>query len=84
MKIMEAEYDFPEEDWANVSESAKHFISQLLTKNPNQRMAAADALKHRWLNEKHSKKTEENLNTLTSLKNMKLKFGKLGFTDGNL
>ena len=70
MKIMEADFDFPEEDWANVSESAKHFISQLLRKNPLKRMPAAEALKHRWLTEKGGKRTEQNLNSLASLRNM--------------
>jgi len=70
MKIMEADFDFPEEDWANVSEGAKHFITQLLRKNPLKRMPAAEALKHRWLTEKGGKRMEQNLSTLASLKSM--------------
>ena len=79
MKIMEAEFDFPDDDWANVSESAKHFISQLLRKNPLKRMPAAEALKHRWLTEKGGR-TEKNLSTLASLRNMGAK--KRGISQG--
>ncbi|KAF8965341.1 hypothetical protein BGZ46_000620, partial [Entomortierella lignicola] len=48
--ILHAEYHFePIEYWCNVSDSAKTFVNGLLTVDPNQRMTAAEALKHPWL-----------------------------------
>ncbi|KAF9372958.1 hypothetical protein BGX21_004618, partial [Mortierella sp. AD011] len=48
--ILHAEYHFePTEYWRNVSDSAKDFVTKLLTVDPNQRMTATEALKHPWL-----------------------------------
>jgi len=49
-KIMNAEYDFDDECWEDVSDLAKDFIRHLLVKDPNERYTAKEALKHSWLN----------------------------------
>jgi calcium/calmodulin-dependent protein kinase I len=41
---------FPGPEWDRVSPAAVDFVSKLLEPNPNFRMNAAEALKHRWLN----------------------------------
>jgi len=48
-EIMQAQYDFPEEYWAHISDEAKDFVSKLLVANPMKRMTASQALKHPWL-----------------------------------
>jgi len=48
-KIMNAEYDFDDECWDDVSELAKDFIRHLLVKDPKERYTAEEAIKHPWL-----------------------------------
>eukprot|EP01129_Flabellula_baltica_P007562 TRINITY_DN2962_c0_g1_i2.p1 TRINITY_DN2962_c0_g1~~TRINITY_DN2962_c0_g1_i2.p1 ORF type:complete len:263 (+),score=67.62 TRINITY_DN2962_c0_g1_i2:681-1469(+) len=48
--IMNAEYDFDDETWDEVSDLAKDFISKLLVRDPKIRMDVAQALSHPWLN----------------------------------
>ncbi|KAF8938923.1 hypothetical protein BGZ58_011142 [Dissophora ornata] len=48
--ILNAEYNFtPIDYWQGVSETAKSFITGLLTVDPERRMTAAEALQHPWL-----------------------------------
>ena len=48
-KIRSAEVIFPEEDWSDISESAKDFIGRLIQKNPKNRMTVIEALDHPWV-----------------------------------
>jgi len=48
-KIMNADYDFDDECWDDVSELAKDFIRHLLVKNPEERFTAEQALEHLWI-----------------------------------
>jgi calcium/calmodulin-dependent protein kinase I len=48
-KIMNAEYDFDDECWDDVSDLAKDFIHHLLIKNPEERFTAEQALQHPWI-----------------------------------
>lgn len=48
-KIMNAEYDFDDECWDDVSDLAKDFISRLLVKDPKDRYTSEEASKHPWL-----------------------------------
>ncbi|KAJ3044362.1 hypothetical protein HDV00_002254 [Rhizophlyctis rosea] len=47
--IMECNYQFDEEYWAEVSPQAKDFIEKLLVLDPSKRLTAAEALEHPWL-----------------------------------
>jgi len=47
--IMHDPVDFDGPEWEGVSREAKHFCSQLMQKDPAKRLAASDALKHRWI-----------------------------------
>lgn len=40
---------FPSPEWDKVSEDAQRFISQLLRKNPKERITIKKALKNKWL-----------------------------------
>jgi len=48
-KIMNAEYDFDDECWDDVSDLAKDFIQHLLVKDPKERFTAEQALQHSWI-----------------------------------
>eukprot|EP01125_Pyxidicula_operculata_P012399 TRINITY_DN4070_c0_g1_i2.p1 TRINITY_DN4070_c0_g1~~TRINITY_DN4070_c0_g1_i2.p1 ORF type:complete len:331 (+),score=62.65 TRINITY_DN4070_c0_g1_i2:49-993(+) len=48
-KIMNADYDFEDECWDDVSDAAKDFITHLLVKDPLDRYTADQALSHPWL-----------------------------------
>jgi len=52
-KIVKCEYDFPDPEWTNISESAKDFIRHLLIKDAKDRFTASQCLKHPWLNGDH-------------------------------
>lgn len=46
--ILEVNYDFPEQDWSEISPAAKELISGLLHPRPDMRLSAENALKHEW------------------------------------
>lgn len=48
-KITEAKYDFNDPAWENVSDMAKDLIRKLLVRDPEERLTAAECLKHPWL-----------------------------------
>lgn len=48
-RIQRGEFDFPEEEWANISQDAKELISHLLVKNVRERYTAVDVLNHPWI-----------------------------------
>ncbi|XP_072900397.1 serine/threonine-protein kinase H1-like [Hemitrygon akajei] len=47
--ILKCKYSYVGEPWPNVSNLAKDFIDRLITIDPTERMAAAQALKHPWV-----------------------------------
>merc|ERR1712137_1282576 len=54
--IMKAEYDYPEDYWDEISDTAKNFIDRLLVVEPSERMTAEQALQHPWLSGQASTK----------------------------
>jgi len=48
-KILSGHFEFADEVWDTVSESAKNFICHLLVMQPQARYTAAQALKHPWI-----------------------------------
>ena len=65
-----------EEDWGEISQGAKDFISKMLTLNVEKRITAREAMNDPWLtnnapNKPLGKKTLDNLQNFVSEKNMK-------------
>ena len=48
-RIQRGEFDFPEEDWSEISESAKDLIRHLLVKDVTKRFTADEVLHHPWV-----------------------------------
>lgn len=55
-KIMNAEFDFDDDCWDDVSALAKDFIEHLLVKDPKERYTADQAVNHPWLKSNASDK----------------------------
>jgi len=49
--IIAGKYEFPAD--VNVSDDAKDLIAWMLTVDPDARLSASDALKHRWITSAH-------------------------------
>ncbi|XP_069795041.1 MAP kinase-interacting serine/threonine-protein kinase 1-like isoform X1 [Narcine bancroftii] len=47
--IQEGKYDFPEKDWAHISNGAKDLICKLLVRDAKDRLSAAQVLQHSWV-----------------------------------
>ncbi|KAM7178536.1 calcium/calmodulin-dependent protein kinase type 1D [Macrochelys suwanniensis] len=48
-QILKAEYEFDSPYWDDISESAKHFIRNLMEKDPNKRYTCEQAARHPWI-----------------------------------
>mmetsp|Transcript_31837 Transcript_31837/g.47310 ORF Transcript_31837/g.47310 Transcript_31837/m.47310 type:complete len:718 (-) Transcript_31837:710-2863(-) len=48
-KIRSGSYDFPDEDWKNISKEAQELISGLLVVDPLQRWTASEAIRCKWI-----------------------------------
>ena len=55
-QILQGRFDYPEDYWAQVSESAVDFINHLLVVDKDKRFTAQQALAHPWLNVAQSDK----------------------------
>ncbi|XP_029987326.1 myosin light chain kinase 3 isoform X1 [Sphaeramia orbicularis] len=50
--ILACQWNFEEEEFSDISEEAKDFITRLLVKSKSWRMSAAESLKHPWLSDR--------------------------------
>ncbi|XP_058794584.1 MAP kinase-interacting serine/threonine-protein kinase 1 [Phymastichus coffea] len=48
--IQDGKYEFPDSEWADISEEAKDLISSLLIKQAQKRLSAESVLNHPWIN----------------------------------
>ncbi|MED6236908.1 MAP kinase-activated protein kinase 5 [Ataeniobius toweri] len=49
-KIMTGSFDFPEDEWSQISEMAKDIVRKLLKVKPEERLTIEGVLTHPWLN----------------------------------
>ena len=64
--IKKGRFDFPPDEWSQVSDEAKDFIRKLLVVNPATRMTGEQCVNHPWL------KTEiQRTNTIVNMKRLK-------------
>ncbi|CAF96558.1 unnamed protein product, partial [Tetraodon nigroviridis] len=49
-RIRMGQYEFPDPEWAEVSQEAKDLIHQLLKTDPNERMTITQFMNHPWIN----------------------------------
>lgn len=52
LSILQGKFSMPSPYWDNVSENAKDLIRRLIVLDPDERLTAAQALKHPWFNAK--------------------------------
>ncbi|KAM8868650.1 MAP kinase-activated protein kinase 3 isoform 2-T2 [Synchiropus picturatus] len=50
-RIRMGQYEFPNPEWAEVSQEGKDLINQLLKTDPNERMTIAQFMKHPWISQ---------------------------------
>jgi len=70
--IMSGTFDFPDPEWSDVSDAAKHFIQKILVVNPNERYTAEEALDDPWMKES-SEPTSKKIQRLQSFSVQKFK-----------
>ena len=70
-QVLKGEYDFPKEEWQNVSEEAKNLVQKMLEKDTKKRITALDALQDKWFKINKQKKASNKLLAKNVLKNMK-------------
>ena len=47
--VQRGRFDYPEEEWGEVSQEAKNFVESLLKLEPSRRLTAASAMEHPWI-----------------------------------
>ena len=69
--VQKGKFDFPEEEWSEVSDAAKDLIKKMLTYDPKERPSAKQILKHPWFSQFKTKKSYNKKLAKTALENMK-------------
>jgi serine/threonine protein kinase len=59
--IVSGKFELDEDAWSDVSDDAMNFLEQLIVLDPGKRLAAADALKHPWMQIPYSDLQERSL-----------------------
>ncbi|XP_071789627.1 MAP kinase-activated protein kinase 5-like [Asterias amurensis] len=57
-RIMAGQYEFPSEEWSQISDQAKDVVSRLLQVDPMERMTVSELMDHPWLQENRSSNIE--------------------------
>ena len=58
-KIANYELDFPEAKWKNVSADGRDLVQAMLAEDPDERITAEQALKHRWFRSSFAEEEEK-------------------------
>jgi len=61
-KILNADFEFPEPEWTQISAEAKDFINHLLVLDVKQRYNTKQCLEHPWLKSLHTTSTATSIN----------------------
>ena len=69
--VLKGEFEFPEEEWDSVSETAKALIQKMLTKNPKKRISALDSLQDIFFKKYEDKSQTDKQLAKNVLRNMK-------------
>ena len=70
-QVLKGEYDFPKEEWDNVSQEAKNLIKKMIEKDPAKRISALEALQDDWFKINKEKKRGDKVLAKNVLNNMK-------------
>ena len=70
-QVLKGEYDFPKEEWDQVSEEAKNLVRKMIEKDPIKRISALDALNDDWFKINKEKKRGNKILAKNVLSNMK-------------
>ena len=71
LEVLKGKFEFPEEDWSEVSDEAKNLIKKMLTKDVNKRISALDSMQDPWFKKFEEKETYDKKLAKNVLKNMK-------------
>ena len=71
LDVLKGEFEFPEEDWSEVSDEAKNLIKKMLTKDVNKRISALDSMQDPWFKKFEEKEAYDKKLAKNVLKNMK-------------
>ena len=71
LEVLEGKFEFPEEDWSEVSDEAKALIKKMLTKDVNKRITALDSMQDPWFKKFEEKEQYDKNLAKSVLKNMK-------------
>ena len=71
LEVLKGKFEFPEEDWSEVSDEAKDLIKKMLTKDVNKRISALDSMQDPWFKKFEEKDNYDKKLAKNVLKNMK-------------
>ena len=71
LEVLKGKFEFPEEDWSEVSDEAKALIKKMLTKDVNKRITALDSMQDPWFKKFEEKEQYDKNLAKSVLKNMK-------------
>ena len=71
LAVKKGEFDFPDEEWSVITDTAKDLVKKMLTYDPKKRISALEVLKHNWFNEFKEKKINDKQIAKSALDNMK-------------
>ena len=69
--VLSGKFQFPEEDWDQVSQDAKDLIKKMLTKDPKKRISALDSMQDVWFKKNEEKSEYDKKLAKKVLNNMK-------------
>jgi len=72
-QIKSADFDFPDEHWGHISDSAKFLITRLLTPDPKKRISVDEALNSDWMRGQSKKPPKSTKDTTKDTNNLKRK-----------